>query len=82
MKQAKLYVVKLPIAFPCLITKIILRQYPTILNVDKVQSNKPLPLSFNYKLFVGTHVQDIMINKMNYEESAGTSGPLPKGTKK
>ncbi|MCI37376.1 envelope-like protein, partial [Trifolium medium] len=75
------YVVKLPIAFPCLITKIILSQHPTILHPEEVQSKKPLQLAFNYRLFAGTHVPDIVVSNRNDKDDAGTSAPLTKSTK-
>jgi hypothetical protein len=81
MKHAEPYAVKLPIAFRCLITDIILIHHPTILNSDEFQSKKPLPLLFNYKLFAGSHVPDIVINNMNKEDNTGTYVPLSKCTK-
>ncbi|MCH94692.1 envelope-like protein, partial [Trifolium medium] len=42
-------------------------------------NKKPLPLSIDYKLLVGTHVPDIVIPKR--KDVAGTSGSLPKATK-
>ncbi|KAK2369117.1 hypothetical protein QL285_082270 [Trifolium repens] len=63
MKHAKTYAVKLPIGFPCLITGMILRQYPNILYADEAPTKKPQVLSFDYKLFVGTHVPDIVFPK-------------------
>jgi hypothetical protein len=81
MKHAEPYAVKLPIAFRCLITDIILIHHPTILNSDEFQSKKPLPLLFNYKQFAGTHVPDIVINNRNKEDNTGTSAPLYKCNK-
>ncbi|MCI96858.1 envelope-like protein, partial [Trifolium medium] len=58
MKYGESCAVKLPIAFPSLITEIILNQHPTILRPNEAESKKPLQLSFNYKLFAGEHVPD------------------------
>ncbi|KAK2397820.1 hypothetical protein QL285_059358 [Trifolium repens] len=69
----------LPIAFPCLITGMILRQYPNILYPDEVPTKKPQVLSFDYKLFVGTHVPDIVFLKM--KEAAEASGSMPRANK-
>jgi hypothetical protein len=44
-----------------------------------VQNKKPQPLSFDYKLFVGSHVPDIVIP--NKKDATGTFGSLPKTTK-
>ncbi|KAK2402321.1 hypothetical protein QL285_051853 [Trifolium repens] len=80
MKHADTYAVKLPIAFPCLITGMILRQYPNILYPDEAPPKKPQVLSFDYKLFAGTHVPDIVFPKM--KEAAEASSPLPRANKK
>jgi hypothetical protein len=79
MKHAETYAVKLPIAFPCLITGMILRQYPNILYPDEAPTKKPQVLSFDYKLFVGTHVPDIVFPKM--KEAAEASGSMPRTNK-
>ncbi|KAK2356929.1 hypothetical protein QL285_094246 [Trifolium repens] len=79
MKHADTYVVKLPIAFPCLITGMILRQYPNILYPDEAPTKKPQVLSFDYKLFAGTHVSDIVFPKM--KEAAEASGSMPRTNK-
>ncbi|KAK2354968.1 hypothetical protein QL285_092426 [Trifolium repens] len=75
MKHAETYAVKLPIAFLCLITGMILRQYPNILYPDEAPTKKPQDLSFDYKLFVGTYVPDIVFPKM--KEAAEASGSMP-----
>jgi hypothetical protein len=80
MKHAETYAVKLPIAFPCLITGMILRQYPSILYPDDAPTKKPQVLSFDYKLFAGTHVPDIVFPKM--KEAAEASSSLPRANKK
>ncbi|MCI23382.1 envelope-like protein [Trifolium medium] len=79
MKQAKSFAMKLPIAFPSLITEIILSQHPDILHPGEIESKKLLPLSLDYKLLVGKHVPDIVIPKR--KDVAGTFGSLPKTTK-
>src|ERR1044072_4530901 len=61
MKHGDTYAVKLPIAFPCLITEIILAQLPDILRAGEREAPKSKLLNFDYRLFVGTHVNDIEI---------------------
>jgi hypothetical protein len=60
-KHAETFATKLPIAFPTLITGMILDQHPDSLHTGEAQSKKPLSLSFDYKLFGGSHVPDIVI---------------------
>ncbi|KAK2382168.1 hypothetical protein QL285_069716 [Trifolium repens] len=79
MKHADTYAVKLPIAFPCQITGMILRQYPNILYPDEAPTKKSQVLSFDYKLFAGTHVPDIVFPKM--KEAAEASGSMPRANK-
>ncbi|WJX77468.1 hypothetical protein P8452_60775 [Trifolium repens] len=79
VKHAETYAAKLPIAFPCLIIGMILRQYPNILYPDEAPTKKPQVLSFDYKLFVGTHVLDIVFPKM--KEIAEASGSMPRANK-
>ncbi|XP_057452421.1 uncharacterized protein LOC130744245 [Lotus japonicus] len=73
-KHAGSYDVKLPIMFPCLITELIFQQHPSILQADEAPSKKGLPLNFDYRLFVGTHVPDIVLN-------APKDAPSGNGTK-
>ncbi|XP_057418474.1 uncharacterized protein LOC130712672 [Lotus japonicus] len=74
-KHAGSYAVKLPIMFPCLITELILQQHPSILQADEAPSKKGLPLDFDYRLFAGTHVPDIVLNAPKDAPSAsGTKG--------
>ncbi|KAK2381627.1 hypothetical protein QL285_069218 [Trifolium repens] len=80
MKHAETYAVKLPIAFPCLITGMILRQYPNILYSNEVPTKKPQILSFDYKLFAGTHVPDIVFLKT--KKAAEASGSMLRANKK
>lgn len=51
MKHADSFDVKLHIAFPCVITEVILHQHPNILKSKDVKSKKLAPPAFNYKLF-------------------------------
>ncbi|XP_050888628.1 uncharacterized protein LOC127093769 [Lathyrus oleraceus] len=75
------YVVKLPIALPFLITEIILKQHPNIVHVEEMKNKKPLPLTLNKKLIVGTHVPDIMV-KHHGQTVVGISSPASKATRK
>ncbi|XP_050892871.1 uncharacterized protein LOC127098340 [Lathyrus oleraceus] len=60
-KQAFSTAVKMPICCPSLICGTILNQHPGILlPIDRVKK-RDSPLSLHYKLFVGTHVPDIVI---------------------
>jgi hypothetical protein len=79
MKHADSFAVKLPIVFPCLITGIILNQHPDILQPEEVQSKKPFSLSFDYKLFAGSHVPDIVISKA--QDTDETSSSITKASK-
>ncbi|MCI16564.1 envelope-like protein [Trifolium medium] len=79
MKHADSFAVKLPIAFPSQITEIILAQQPDILHPREAKNTKHLPLSFDYKLFTGKHVPDIVVPRRN--DVDGTSCSLPKATK-
>src|ERR1044072_840736 len=49
----------MPIAFPCLLSELIISQHPAIINVNELESPKSHPLNFDCMLFVGTHVKDI-----------------------
>jgi hypothetical protein len=79
IRHAYALAIKLQIAFPCLIIGMILHRYPDILRPKEAPSKKPSPLSFDYKLFVGSHVPHIVIPKG--KEIAGTSGSLSKATR-
>ncbi|XP_050876264.1 uncharacterized protein LOC127079959 [Lathyrus oleraceus] len=69
LKQTFSTVAKMPICFPSLICGIILNQHPGILfPINSVKKNES-PLSFHYKLFVGTHVPDIVQLKETCKES-------------
>ncbi|MCI15858.1 envelope-like protein, partial [Trifolium medium] len=45
----------------------------------ETQTKKPAPLTFDYRLFVGSHVPDIVISKTH--DGTGTSASLTKATK-
>jgi len=70
MKHVDFVAVKLPIAFPTLISGVIMSQHPTILYASNVLSKRESPLTLHYMLFVGTRVQDIGMPSC---KEAGTS---------
>ncbi|XP_050889445.1 uncharacterized protein LOC127094683 [Lathyrus oleraceus] len=53
--------VKLPIAFPSMICGIILNQHPGILCSNDLPSRRKPALSVHYKLFEGSHIEDIVM---------------------
>lgn len=53
--------VKLPIAFPSMICGIILNQYLGILCSNDLPSRRKPALSVHYKLFEGSHIEDIVM---------------------
>lgn len=61
IKHVGSFVVKLPIMFPYLLIELILQQNPGILKDDELQGKKVLPLNFDYRMFAGTHVLDIVL---------------------
>ncbi|XP_050875550.1 uncharacterized protein LOC127079171 [Lathyrus oleraceus] len=61
LKHAGSFSVKGPIAFPSLICGIVLNQFPNILTENDSVKKRDNPLSFNHKLFLGTHVPDIVM---------------------
>ncbi|KAK2354012.1 hypothetical protein QL285_091580 [Trifolium repens] len=79
MKHVETNATKLPIAFPSLITEIILSQYPSILLPEEFESKRPPPIFFNRKLFAEPHVPDIEFKE---KEAAETSTPLDKSSQK
>jgi hypothetical protein len=79
MKHVETNATKLPIAFPSLITEIILSQYPSILLPEEFESKRPPPISFNHKLFAEPHVPDIVFKE---KEAAETSAPLNRSSQK
>ncbi|XP_050889562.1 uncharacterized protein LOC127094830 [Lathyrus oleraceus] len=61
IKHASTNAVKLPIAFPFMICGIILNQHPGILCSNDLPSRRKPSLSVHYKLFEGSHVEDIVM---------------------
>ncbi|XP_050877350.1 uncharacterized protein LOC127081108 [Lathyrus oleraceus] len=61
IKHATTNAVKLPIAFPSMICGIILNQHPGILCSNDLPSRRKTALSMHYKLFEGSHVEDIVM---------------------
>ncbi|XP_050902478.1 uncharacterized protein LOC127114129 [Lathyrus oleraceus] len=61
LKHAGSFSVKGPIAFPSLICGIVLNQFPNILIENDYVKKRDSPMSFNHKLFLGTHVPDIVM---------------------
>ncbi|XP_050884377.1 uncharacterized protein LOC127087526 [Lathyrus oleraceus] len=61
LKHAGSFSVKGPIAFPSLIYGIVLNQFPNILTENDSVKKRDSPMSFNHKLFLGTHVPDIVM---------------------
>jgi hypothetical protein len=59
MKHANSYAIRLPVAFPSIISGIITSQHPNIITGADVVSKRELPLTIHPRLFVGTHVLDI-----------------------
>ncbi|XP_050885318.1 uncharacterized protein LOC127089525 [Lathyrus oleraceus] len=61
LKHAGSFSAKGPIAFSSLIYGIILNQFPNILIENDSVKKRDSPMSFNHKLFLGTHVPDIVM---------------------
>ncbi|XP_050909537.1 uncharacterized protein LOC127123355 [Lathyrus oleraceus] len=61
LKHAGSFSVKGPITFPSLICGIIFNQFPNILTENDSVKKRDSPLSFSHKLFLGTHVPDIVM---------------------
>ncbi|XP_050909634.1 uncharacterized protein LOC127123459 [Lathyrus oleraceus] len=61
IKHATTNAVKLPIAFPSMICGIILNQHPGILCSNNLPSRRKPALFVHYKLFEGSHVEDIVM---------------------
>ncbi|XP_058733144.1 uncharacterized protein LOC131604738 [Vicia villosa] len=76
MKHAGSFSIKGPIAFPSLLSGIILDQYPNILNEHDVVCKRESPLAFHYKLFQGKHVPDtVMTSAETSKSGASVSKP-------
>ncbi|XP_050908081.1 uncharacterized protein LOC127121671 [Lathyrus oleraceus] len=61
IKHATTNAVNLPVAFPSMICGIILNQHPGILCLNDLPSRRKPALSVHYKLFEGSHVEDIVM---------------------
>ncbi|XP_050878873.1 uncharacterized protein LOC127082691 [Lathyrus oleraceus] len=61
IKHATTNAVKLPITFPSMIYGIILNQHPGILCSNDLPSRRKPALPVHYKLFEGSHVEDIVM---------------------
>ncbi|XP_050915962.1 uncharacterized protein LOC127131066 [Lathyrus oleraceus] len=61
MKHVASYAVKMVIAFPSLIYRVILSQHPSILINSESTCKRDPPLSLHYSLFTGKHVPDIVM---------------------
>ena len=73
LKHGESFDVKMPIAFPCLLTEMIISQYPNILKDNEEEFPKSYPLSFDYRLFAGTHIKDIEVQSA---KESGHSGSI------
>ncbi|XP_057426114.1 uncharacterized protein LOC130719508 [Lotus japonicus] len=62
----------MPILFPCLLSELIVKQHPHVVRVDEPQGKRPMLLKFDYRLFAGTHVPDIVLSAV--KGSASTNG--------
>ncbi|KAI5404842.1 hypothetical protein KIW84_051853 [Lathyrus oleraceus] len=70
IRHASTNAVKLPIAFPSIICGIILSQQPGILNTNDMPSKRKPHLSIHYKLFEGSHVNDVVMTSARREPSS------------
>ncbi|XP_050919703.1 uncharacterized protein LOC127137275 [Lathyrus oleraceus] len=61
LKHARSFSVKDPIASPSLICGIVLNQFPNILTENDSVKKRDSRMSFNHKMFLGTHVPDIVM---------------------
>ncbi|XP_050889603.1 uncharacterized protein LOC127094880 [Lathyrus oleraceus] len=61
IKHVTTNAIRLPIAFPSMICGIILNQHPGILCSNDLPSRRKPALSVHYKLFEGSHVEDIVM---------------------
>ena len=58
-----------------------MNQHPYIVYVDEIKNKKEMPLTLDYMLFVGTHVQDIVVSRNQNKFVDGNSSHLSKSTK-
>jgi hypothetical protein len=70
VRHASTNAVKLPIAFPSIICGIILSQQPGILNTSDMPSRRKPPLSIHYKLFEGSHINDVVMTSDRREPAS------------
>ncbi|XP_050909854.1 uncharacterized protein LOC127123693 [Lathyrus oleraceus] len=63
-------------AFPCLLTRIILNQYPEVLHPQETPNKKVESLTLDKKMFVGTHLPYIMVKHKGHNDG-GNSSPKP-----
>lgn len=76
------FVMKLPITFPFLITRIILNQHHEVVHPEEGQYKNVGPFTLDYKMFVGTHVLGIIMTKHQGQVANGNSSPIFKATRK
>ncbi|XP_050897488.1 uncharacterized protein LOC127104348 [Lathyrus oleraceus] len=75
LKHAGSFSVKGPIAFPSLICGIVLNQFPNITENDSVKK-RDRPMAFNHKLFLGTHVPDIVMTSSETSRVSNQPGKV------
>ncbi|XP_057432474.1 uncharacterized protein LOC130725247 [Lotus japonicus] len=80
LKHAGSYAVRLPILFPCLLSELIVQQHHHVVRADEPQGKSPMPLKFDYRMFAGTHVLDIVLSAT--KGSASASGTQAVGSSK
>ncbi|XP_057418704.1 uncharacterized protein LOC130712904 [Lotus japonicus] len=80
LKHAGSYAVRLPIIFPCLLSELIVKQYPDVVRADEPQGKRPMPFKFDYRLFAGTRVPNSVLSAA--KGSASTSGTQAAGASK
>ncbi|XP_050875730.1 uncharacterized protein LOC127079391 [Lathyrus oleraceus] len=76
LKHAGSFSVKGPIAFPSLICGIVLNQFPNILTENNSVKKRDNPMSFDHKLFLGTHVPDIVMTTGETSRVSKQSGKV------
>ena len=77
LKHGDSFAVKMPIAFPCLLSELILSQYPNILRANEEQFFKGTLMNFDYRLFAGSQVKDIEIpTAKDSDHSASMTEPV------
>ncbi|XP_050895740.1 uncharacterized protein LOC127102414 [Lathyrus oleraceus] len=75
INHASTNAVKLSISFPSMICGIILNQHPGIICSNDLPSRRKLALSVHYKLFKGSHVEDIVMTSA-MKKSASKVGTI------